>query len=375
MKPDSTIPAALCLLLLPCLQLPAETLSIYEDAYNWAHPNTVTVAEGELLIRLPDSPHYRARSYAFVARLNDGNAFTVNLFEWVFGSMGTWGLTVQAANPTGEIYHFDEKIPAESLVEARDHFSIRFGNGDFEQENGEQRVRLDLPDFSCDLRIRSILAPWKPGDGFAYFSPRNDEYLHLLLAAPLASVSGSMRIRGKTIQAEGWCTGSRSLTVLPLSKLTTEYFGWQVFSSIASPEPWFLELHNYEAREAQNQISIPMLVLAHGSRWVLTSKEYSLTPEDFVEEPGIPHPYPKRLRIHSESEGYMLDGYFTTVRVIRYQDVFHSLPKLLAEVASLFHKSPVIFRLFGEFQGTLRTPSGKLETLNLNGLGSYSTFK
>jgi hypothetical protein len=183
-----------------------------------------------------------------------------------------------------------------------------------------------------------------------------------------------MSIHGRLIQADGWCTASRSLSVLPLSKLNTRYFGWQTFSPDSSQEPWFLELHHYEQEDGQNPLRIPMLILAHGTRFVLTTKEYTIIPEQPVEDAGIPHPYPKKLRLHAEAEGNTLDGYFTSYKVIRFQDVFKSLPSLLGAIASLFHKSPLIFRTIGDFQGTLRTPDGVEHELKLSGLGSYTTF-
>jgi hypothetical protein len=375
MKPAILVSIALGILLLAGARPPAADPKIYEDAYNWAHPNEVKVAPEELLIRLPDSPYYRARSFAFIGRLHEGIAFSIDLFQWVYGSsMNTWGLTVQVAELSGELYHYDDKIAWQSVEDAPQLFHIRFANGEIQGQDGDQRVRLELPEFSCDLRIRNLIPPWKPGDGYAYYGSGKEIYSHLLLAAPLASVNGEMTIKGRTIQADGWCTASRSLTVLPLSKLGTVYFGWQVFSPDPSVEPWFLELHHYESREEQNPLRIPMLVLAHGSRWVLTTKQYSLSPEQLVEQEGIPHPYPKKLRIHAEAEGYTLDGYFTSYKVIRFQDVFKSLPALLGAIASLFQKSPLIFRTIGDFQGTLLTPEGAVQDLNLSGLGSYTTF-
>jgi hypothetical protein len=355
------------------LSLPAAAPRIYEDAFNWAHPNEVKVAPEELLIRMPNSSYYRALSYAFIGRLNDGICFSLNVFHWVYGSMNTWGLTLIVADLSGELYEYDGKIPWQNVEAPPQSFLVRFPNGEVQEQNGEQRIRLQLPDFSCDLRIRNLIGPWKPGDGYAYYGPGKEIYSQLVLSAPLASVSGEMGIRGRTIRADGFCTTSRSLSVLPLSKLDTRYFGWQTFSP-DSQEPWYLELHHYEAQDGPNPLRIPMLILGHGSRFILTTKQYTITPEEPVEDAGIPHPYPRKLKLHAEAEGNTLDGYFTSYKVIRYQDVFKSLPSLLGKIASMFHKSPLIFRTIGDFQGTLRTADGAEYELNLSGLGSYTTF-
>ena len=373
MKAQTLIFVVLSVLLFSGQSIAADP-KIYEDPYNWAHPNAVKVAPEELLIRLPDSSYYRARSYAFIGRLNDGICFTINLFQWVYGSLNTWGVTLLVSDLSGEIYQHDEKIPWQSVEAPPGRFLISFGSSEIREQDGEQRIRLKLSDFSCDLVIRNLIAPWKPGDGYAYYGPGKELYSHLVLSAPLASVGGEMTIRDRTIRADGWCTASRSLSVLPLSKLSTKYFGWQVFSPDPTQEPWYLELHHYEAGDGQNPLRIPMLILAHGNRWVLTTKEYTITPEQPVAEEGIPHPYPKKLRLHAEAEGSTLDGYFTIQRITRFQDVFKSLPSLLGAIASLFHKSPLIFRTVGDFQGTLTMSDGTQQELNLSGLGSYTTF-
>ena len=373
MKPPLALIAS-GFILLSSLSLSAAAPKIYENSFNWAHPNEVKVAPEELLMGMPDSSYYRARSFAFIGRLNDGTCFSINLFQWIYGSFNTWGLTLQVADLSGELYHYDDKIPWQSVKAPPERFLVRFPNGEIQEQNGEQQIRLQLPEFTCDLQIRNLLAPWKPGDGYAYYGSGKDIFSHLVLSAPLSSVSGEMSIRGRRISAEGWCTASRSVSVLPLGKLNTRYFGWQVFSPEPTQDPWYLELHHYEAPDGQSSLRIPMLILAQGSRWVLTTKQYTITPEQPVEDPGVPHPYPKKLKLHAEAEGITLDGYFTTYKVIRFQDVFKSLPSLLGAIASLFHKSPLIFRTVGDFQGTLTMSDGTQQELNLSGLGSYTTF-
>jgi hypothetical protein len=376
MKPPFAL-AAVLLLLAGSPGSRAEGPSIYESQYDWDHPDSVEVSEEELLVPLPDSAYYRARTYAFHGRLNDGHVFVIDLFQWSYALVGTWGLIVEVAEPGKELYYYEGRIPPDRVSAASDRFSIRFGDSSLEGAEGSSRVRLELEGFSCDLRLRDLVAPWKPGNGYAYFTSSKEAYLHFLLAPPVALLSGWMRVGEELMDADGLCSGSRSITVLPLGRMSSDYYGFQLFEAgdARSADTWFLALHHYQGSDEGKPLPVPLLVLNRGGRWLLTSRSYTLTPQGFKQQPGFSYPYPSRMEIEAESNGYSLKGHFICTEVLRCQDVTESLPSLVGGILSLFGKRPIIFRMSGVFSGTLRLPDGSLEPLILHGLGSYSTFR
>jgi hypothetical protein len=194
---------------------------------------------------------------------------------------------------------------------------------------------------------------------------------------PLAETSGSIYIENKEISAKGWCYGDRSLTVMPPGKVYFTGCAFRVFSQQFSndEDPWILALLDYASVGKQEGLRIPMLLMAHGREWILTTKDYQLSFEDLVSDSDSPSSYPSRIHLSAWSRGYFLEGDFLRDRLIHTSDVFEKLPALLRAIASIFLKRPILFRMVGHFEGSLVKPDGSVESLRLAGQGDYFTVR
>jgi hypothetical protein len=259
------------------------------------------------------------------------------------------------------------------LTESKEALSIRFGGNLLEDEGPTSRIVLATEGFRCDLAIRSILPPWTPGNGYALLVGDDDIYMRKAVPVPLATTSGTLQIGDKTISAEGWCYGDRSLTVAPPGKLNFTGCAFRVFGLQPSgdEEPWMLTLLDYTSVGKPAGQRIPMLLVAHGREWIFTSKEYQITSEDLVYDAGTSLSYPSRVHLSARSRGYSLEGDYICDRLVATTDVFDNLPALLRAAASVFIKRPIIFRMVGHFEGTLGKPDGSVEQLRLAGGGDY----
>lgn len=364
-------------LLTACTGSTAEEVRVYADQYNWDHPEQVVVSDEELLFPVPSSRFYRASSYFFAGYLNDGTTFTINLFHWTYSFLSAWGLNIKITDADGQFWSYENKIPANRVTCLQDRFQIRFDGSTIEGASGEYHILLNLQDFSCDLWLHNILPAWKPGNGFAYFTRKQDAYLRTFVSSPLASVEGRLEVRGKKISSTGWCTATRSLTVLPLTGFDYDYFDFLTYGSPdqSYPDPSSMMLRHYSATYRKKTLNIPMLLLIRSGCWVLTDREYTLTPYDFVQEMGLPCPYPRRMRIQAKNRDCSLEGEFVCAKIVHCTDFLKVLPPFTRGLLSLVYDRPVIFDMIGSFQGTLQMPDGERIELNLAGLGSYSVFR
>ena len=194
---------------------------------------------------------------------------------------------------------------------------------------------------------------------------------------PLAATSGTLQFGGKAISADGWCYGDRSLIVAPPGRLNFTGCAFRVFEQQPSDEeePWMLALLDYTSVGKPVGQRIPMLLMAHGREWILTSREYQITCEDLVRDAGTSVSRPRRIHLSARSRGYILEGDYLCDRLVSTSDVFENFPGLLRATVSLFLERPIIFRMVGHFEGTLVKPDGSVERLRLVGGGDYFTVR
>lgn len=350
---------------------------IYDDAWAWAHPGSVTVTPDEMF---PDAEYkgiFQSRSFFYTGRLDNGILFIINLFHWNYSVFKQWGLTVLVTDPSGRVYRYEGSLPERARSDPADGFSLHFGRTAFEAEDGGCRVRIVLKDFSCDLEVRAILPPWKPGDGWAVYTRSGDEYSRYSSPAPWAWLSGTMDVFGETVSADGQCLWDSCLTVQPLSRTNSLITVFRAFREPDGPLPdnTFVSAMVTWTSERYGPLPVPMLLVARDGEWVLTTKDFSLHPADWTALRDPPFPYPGRYILFSREGETVLRGEFQSERMYHAMDVFDSLTPFLRGIASLFLKRPVYYRMIGRFRGVLTMKDGEEILLDLPAAGEYVILK
>jgi hypothetical protein len=352
----------------------AEDVRIFEHPQNWAHPEQIRLTEADLLFNDPFTKLFGSRAFHFLGRLDNGIQFVINVFRWEYAFLGGWGMSVLIVEPDGSTYICEQRIPDREVSVAEDRFSIRIGSSSFEGADGCYRVRIDQQDFSCDLRVRSLLPLWQPGDGYAYLSRDRKVYMRLGVHCPWALTSGSMVIRGRWISASGQCYGDRSRHSYSISKMSSPTLAFRGFTPAEQEggQRWFVSLLQYTIHPSYGSTDIPILILARDGQWAFTTKEYTLETRDLRAEGISSLAFPHRFQLRASGNGYLLQGCFVVTELYHLTDIFAELSPFFRSLVSLFFKRPVIFRTVGYFQGTVICPDGSVQQLYLPGQCEYS---
>jgi hypothetical protein len=352
----------------------AQEVSIFEHPENWAHPEQLDLTEKDILFKDPFTKLFGSRAFHFLGCLDNGTQYVINVFHWEYAFLGGWGMSVMVIEPDGSAYICEQRIPEQEVSVAEERFHITVGSSIFEGADGSYRVRINQDDFYCDLQVRSMLPLWQPGDGYVFLTKKRDVFMRLGVHSPWAVTRGYMVVRGRWMSADGQCYGDRSRHSYPISKISSPALAFRGFSParISSEERWFLSVLQYTSHRSYGSKTIPIMILAHGGRWVFTTKDYSLTTGDFRNSEMSKLAYPHCFTLSAARNGYALQGRFVVTDLYHLTDIFAKLPAVFRPLVSLFFKRPVIFRMVGYFEGTVTGPSGSTEQLYLPGQCEYS---
>jgi len=358
----------------PSSRLGAEP-RIYDSPWNWEHPNELRLTEDETFPHTPYEGDWQCHSFYWLGRLDAGYVVVMSPFQWRYGAIHTWGLYVIVRDPRGRVFNWDGKIGDGSPDVAPRGMRVSSGNTRFESSVGVHRWTIDVPGFSCDFTFTNVLPAWKPGSGVSWFD--GEHYTAYSLPAPWAELSGTMNVNGETVDAAGQCLLDTSETLLPLTRTNAESQAVRVWSPPGTPraDRWFIGTLTTVSHPGFGSLKLPMLMVAHGDRWVLTTKQYTF---DFVEMATLddpPYPYPARIAVRARDQGCTLEGVFTSDSPYWITDIFQRLPKMFRTIASWFVKRPVIFRNLARFEGTVTRPDGVATRLVLSGQAEFMYTK
>jgi hypothetical protein len=352
----------------------AQDILIFEHPENWLHPERIRLTEKDLLFNDPYTKMFGSRAFHFLGRLDNGIQFVINVFRWEYAFLGGWGMSVLIVEPDGSTYICEQKIPDREVFVEQDRFSLRIGDSRFEGADGEYRVRIEQEEFFCDLRVRSLLPLWQPGDGYVFLTKKRDVYMRLGVHCPRGVTSGTIVLRGRRISAAGQCYGDRSRHSYSISRMSSPTLAFRGFSPAdqQNEETWFVSLLQYTTHRSYGSRVIPVLILTREGHWAFTTKEYKLETTDLRAEGSSSLKVPHRFQLSAAGNGYALRGSFVVTDLYHLTDIFQRLPRFFRSLVALFFKRPVIFRMVGYFQGTVVCPDGSRQELYLPGQCEYS---
>ncbi len=343
---------------------------IFDSAAGWADPEKVTVSEADLFPNPPYVGNWQSRSFFFIGRLDDGTFFVINLFHWEFMFLHSWGILVLVTDTAGRVFQYQGSLPDEDKSDPAQGFDHRFGEDLFISSAGEHTVKVSVKGFSCDLQMHNLLPAWEPGDGWIYYDSSRTAYGHYAVPAPLATVSGTMTVFGNARSADGLCTWDSSLTVQPLGRTNSPQYSLRAFG-----DDIFIDIVEAVTDPGYGSKQIPILYAARGSTWLFTTGDFSFAPSDWTAMSQPPYPYPGVFDVNAAGRGWTLNGQFVSSRMYSVSDVFQELPPLIREIVSVFLKRPVLYRMVGEFRGTLISPQGDRQQLVIPAHAEYVVVK
>jgi hypothetical protein len=361
--------AASAAAVLPCRA--GAQVRIYDGTWNWEHPNELRLTEDEMFPRMPYERDWMSHSYYWLGRLDSGHVVVLSPFQWRYGALGAWGLYMVVRDPWGRVFTWDGKLADGSPEVAPSGMRISAGNNRFESRDGVHRWIIDVPGFSCDFTFTNVLPAWKPGSGVTQFD--GVHYTTYSLPAPWADLSGTMTVNGETVDAAGQCLLDTSETMLPPTRMNAECQAARVWSPPGTPhdDRWFIDMLTTVSHPGYGSLKLPMLLVAHGDRWVFTTMNYRMVFSEMTALDDPPYPYPARIAVSAHDQGFALEGVFMSDPPYWVTDIFQRLPKMFRTIASWFLKRPVIYRNLTWFEGTVTRPEGGTTRLELSGQAEF----
>lgn len=370
MKPSYSLPILLCLVL-SVGSAAAEEPSIFNDPYNWRHPDAVRVSDKELVFTDKRAAKFKNESLYFTGLFDNGWAFTLGFFGWTQGIFRGYGAYALIGTEEGKRYWVSFPLKRKNIEFGKDHLLIRSDKVYFEGSGMEYRAAIESAALSLDLYFENILPPWKPGDGYVYPTKDRTVFTRISVPCPWADVRGTVTIGGKSQAVRGQGYGDLTFLVSPANRSKSKVYLSRVFSPPGTErtERFFLSQIDYVSHPAYGSIRQPILLLARGDRWLFTSRDYSLNLDDFAETSE--GSYPRTYMLQAENDGYLLRGEYRTGKLYDITDMFAEIPPVFRGLVGLFIGRHINFHSLGQFRGTLTYPDGVVEELSLIGLSEY----
>ncbi|MBN1838331.1 MAG: hypothetical protein JW820_20900, partial [Spirochaetales bacterium] len=208
---------------------------------------------------------------------------------------------------------------------------------------------------------------------------------------PLGWVEGSLSLQGRTRQVRGPGYADRGLIAAPINRMSSPTCSFRGFRGQSRDGPAsIISLLHYQTHREYGSAAIAAVFFIEGGRWVLASREVSLSAGEWVEEPWLPVAYPRRLEVRAVGESsrkptpagaaagagpVRLEGAFVGTGLYHYSDVFEKIPAVFRDLVDLFLDRPIIFKLVGRFEGTLTYPDGTRQELRLPGHAEYTVVE
>ena len=373
--------ATLILVVIACSSFADETTVSDDEAsqaeYNWNNPSSVTLEESEIAFTHGNIGPTKNESIFVWVYSQDGPIILYSLFHvdtWYFNK---WGMYALVVDPDGNAHWHTNTPRLRDVQYSEDRLDVTVGAGSFRYADEISELTADFGEMSFSLSIESTLPPWKPGIGRIDYTPDGKLYQQRLLFVPWGWATGTVAIGEESFEIEGHAYASKTRFSNQLTRFAPLIYAIKVYSPNSEPgdDGYYLYLLDVVLHDAYDNRKVPMLVLARGSEWIFTTRDYELTTLETTSVEGIPHQFPTSMRIRGGSGGYTLEGVYTQERFINVTDVFSEIPSFIRKLVEVVIRSPVYIRSIVTFEGTLTTPEGEKIDLLLDGPFEYTVVR
>jgi len=353
-----------------CTQASDQTESRNEARYNWLNPNDVIVNPREMSFTAAKLPAAKNESLYVWAYGNDGTVFLMCLFHIESILVDRWGFYVLAMDPEGNVHWYTENLAPSSVWHAETRLAVKNGTVEFSGTDGRYMLHCEVGEFSSDLYLTSRLPPWKPGTGTVDYSPDGNLYQTRILVAPLAEVTGILRIGDRTYGMDGYGSIEKNRFSNPLSRFAPYLHGMRLYGDDA-----YLYLLDVMLNEAYGAEAVAVLAFAYSDEWVITTPDFRFEICSWEDTADGTLTYPVAATVDAESGGYRLVGTITERTPLGTTDVMSELPGFLRVIVQTLLSRPMYARSVVRFSGYLTTPDGTEIPVTLNGPYEYAVVE
>jgi len=339
-------------------------------AYNWSHPNEVTVAPQEMTF-----------TSSFL-----GAPKNESIYVWVYSPQGTvlifcmfhieaplidrWGIYMLVVDPGGEVHWVTGRVPTRLVSYSETRLMVSDGSTAFTGADGIYHLTSSIDEVWCDLSLTSRMPAWKPGTGRVNYTPDGLFYQTRILVVPWAYVSGTITVDGVSFRIDGHGLVEKTRFSNPLTRFAPYFQSLKLYH-----DDQYLYLLDVTLSDAYDNRVVSTLGFAHADRWLFTARDYVYTVDSWSRAGELPNEYPSTIRIDYEADGFSLNGVYQETRRLWVTDVFEEFPRFVRSILGVVLSRPIYVRSVGTFAGTLTTPDGAIRPLNLSGTYEYAVVR
>lgn len=343
----------------------------------WPDPNTMKIPPDQTVFHNESLSAYESEGNFYMSLFNDGWILMTHLFVWKYGPMRGWGIYALVISPDGKRYFAKQQLNEKKIKLASDHLYVMEGNNSIEGKNGVYRVKFDIENFACDLTYKNNVPSFRPGDGYVWYSKKENIFQFSLLTCPWADVTGTIKLPDRTLQVKGEGYSDKGRATIFPTKMTPYLYSIRTFSPPGAPreDRWMFGILEQQMHPSYGSKRIPTLHLCHGDKTVMATKFYDLEPSGWAPGKDTPYDYPRRIKVRAKDKGWMIEGEYVCGEMFDFLDVMAELPGWVQKLAQKFVKRPVFFRSHGKFEANITAPDGKRTHISLIGPHEYVVSK
>ena len=309
----------------------------------------------------PSSNKYAFEHWYFDAHLDNGY-IVVGFLQTRELVLRKPGVELHVYSPDGTrreiIVHYSPEEATASTTEC----NVKIGNNYAYVDHGTgdlpvHRVHLAEGDLEFDLTFTNEVPTWKPGGGYTSYG--DQDFFAWVVAAPKASVTGTVRIGSETFEAKGRGYADHNWGIGDMKRLIDRWYWGRLYV-----DEFTLVYANVLTQKKYGRHESRPLMLARGDEVVLSTGDTTLTEGPAVFDEVGNRTYPSWIRLQVPGS---VDLRLTVQRVIHAHDYLADVP--LAGSAIL---KPVLNRLLGR-PGYFRFSSTFDLTVTREGRAHHST--
>jgi predicted secreted hydrolase len=220
--------------------------------------------------------------------------------------------------PDGSRVDRYELCKAEEVSADPNYCDVRMGKSWVRDFGDHYRLVMDIRGDGYDLIFKNTVPPWKPGTGYNYKNEENGKAAGWVVPVPAGRVEGSLHIKGETIPVEGYGYHDHNWGNFHTSETFRGWHWGRVHTDrYAIDWGWVLP------RDRRMPVVSPLL-LARPGEITLSTDELDVLLDDFVVDEKLGQRYPRKVGVHTDTQGVTMDLRITTKRMMEQM----KLPKV-----------------------------------------------